>query len=407
MHRLFPTILTLALAAALPAVEPPGASPAFASEDSEEGSRQQEAYERGTDALDDGVWEKAVGAFTTAASLPGDRTDGALYWKAYAQNKLGRRTEALATLEDLKRRFPSSRWAKDARSLEAEVRQASGHLGNPDAESDEDLKLIAINGLLGSDPERAVPLLEKFLAGKSSRKLKERALFVLAQSGSPRAREVIAGIARGQSNPDLQERAIKYLGLFGGEKSRQVLSDIYAAISDEAIKARILHSFMTSGDRARVLAAASAEKSPRLRAAAIRELGVMGSRAELWQLYQAETVKGVKQSALHALFVAGDREHLLELARAEKDPELRGEAIRRCGQMAGTGAGLVALYKNEQEPALRERIIHALFIQNNAAGLVELAKTETNRELKAAIVKKLSLMRSKEATDYLMEILNK
>jgi tetratricopeptide (TPR) repeat protein len=226
MHRaLFPRAFTIALALATAAFAAPRPASALApSGSSEEGERQQEKYERGTDALDDGKWEKAVQAFSAAAALPGDRTDGALYWKAYAENKLGRRAAAISTLEEFKRRFPNSRWAKDARSLEAEVRQAAGRTGNPEAESDEDMKLIAINGLMNSDAERAVPLLEKFLAGNSSPKLKERALFVLAQSGAPRAREVLAGIARGQSNPDLQAKAIRYLGVSGGEKNRQFLA---------------------------------------------------------------------------------------------------------------------------------------------------------------------------------------
>ena len=58
--------------------------------------------------------------------------------------------------------------------------------------------------------------------------MKERALFVLAQSGSAQARQMVAEIARGKSNPGLQEKAIKYLGLFGGDQSRQALAEIYA-----------------------------------------------------------------------------------------------------------------------------------------------------------------------------------
>ena len=407
MNRTIPILLAILLSTARPAAASAGTPGATAFEEGNEDSRQQEAYEAGTDALDDGKWEKAVDAFSRAAGLPGDRTDGALYWKAYASNKLGRRDEALAALSDLAKRFPSSRWARDARSLEAEIKQTAGRPRNPEVESDEELKLIAINGLLTRDPDQAVPLLEKFLAGNSSPKLKERALFVLAQSGSPRARDVVAGIARGQSNPDLQAKAIKYLGLFGGEKSRQVLSEIYASTNDTAIKEQILHSFMTSGDRARVLAAAREEKSPKLRAAAVHELGVMGARAELWQLYQSETSKEVKESVIHAFMVSGDKEHLLELARTEKDPELRGEAIQRCGQAGGSSTQLVAIYKAEKEASVKEQIVHAIFIQNNAAALVELARAEQNREMKAAIVQKLSHMKSKEATDYMMEILNK
>jgi HEAT repeat protein len=409
MHRTGLLFLALALTPIFPATARAGGPDTTAIEERDEDTRQQEAYEAGTDALDEGKWERAVTSFTRAAGLPGDRTDGALYWKAYALNKLGRRDDALATLADLSKRFPGSRWGKDARSLEAEVRQAGGSPSNPAAESDEDFKLMAINSLMSSDPEQAVPMLEKVLNGNSSPKLKERALFVLAQSGSPRARQVVTGIAKGQSNPYLQEKAIKYLGLFGGEQSRQALSEIYASSTDVAIKERILHSFMTSGDKARLLAAAKNEKDPKLRATAVHELGVSGGRDELWQLYQSETSTDVKMRIIHALFLSGDGEHLGQLAKSEKQPELRIEAIHRCGLLGKdrTGTALVALYKGEKDTAVKEAAIHALFLQNNGAGLVELARAETNRELKTEIVHKLSLMNSKEGTDYLMEILSK
>src|SRR2546426_9387858 len=137
---------------------------------------------------------------------------------------------------------------------------STGQPVRPENETDEDLKVIAINGLQHTDPERAVPLLEKVLQGSGSPKLKQRALFVLAQTGSPQAREAMARIARGQSNPDLQRKAVEYLGLFGEKESRQVLADIYAGSSDVDVKRSILRSFMVAGDRERLLAAARGEK---------------------------------------------------------------------------------------------------------------------------------------------------
>ena len=106
-------------------------------------------------------------------------------------------------------------------------------------------------------------MLEKFLTGNASVKLKKKALFVLSQGGSPRARQVVTEIARGQRNPQLQGEALKYLGLFGGEQSRQALAEIYASTSDVGVKKQVLHSFMLSGDKARVLAAARAREGPR------------------------------------------------------------------------------------------------------------------------------------------------
>ena len=55
----------------------------------------------------------------------------------------------------------------------------------------------------------------------------------------------------------------------------------------------------------------------------------------------------------------------------------------------------------------RSTPIKILFVQNNGAALVSLARKEGDLQLKKEIVSKLSVMRNKEATDYFVEILNK
>ena len=112
---------------------------------------ETQLYERGTQALDQRRWDRAQQLFDDVIKLKGRRIDGALYWKAYAQNKQGQRPEALATLAALRSGHPQSRWLKDAAVLEVEVRQASGQSVSPEKTGDEELKLIAINSLLHSD----------------------------------------------------------------------------------------------------------------------------------------------------------------------------------------------------------------------------------------------------------------
>jgi hypothetical protein len=373
-----------------------------------EPGRQEELYEQGTDALDEGQWDRAAALFAEASRQPGERADGALYWKAYAQSKLGRRGEALATVGEFKKRFPKSRWSNDAAALEMELQ--GGRNVAPESVEDEELKLVAINSLLHTDADRAIPMLEKFLKGNQPPKLKDRALFVLAQHGSARAREIVADIARGKTNPGLQEKAIHYLGLFGGEKSAALLSEIYSSpATSVGVKEKILHSYMISGNRQPVLDAAKSEKNPELRAAAAHQLGIMGARGELWQLYQSETSADVKESIIQGMFIAGDGEHLLELARSEKSRELRLEAIQKAGLTGNprTGEALTALYRGERDAEVKGAVIQAFFLQGNARALIDIARTEKDRALKEEAVQKLSLMRDKEATDYLMEILNR
>ena len=359
-------------------------------------------------------WTTAIGiepwpAFNEIARSNGARADAAVYWAAYAYKQEKRYAEALALLAGYSSRFPKSSWLKDARALELEIRQSGGKKIRPEAESDDDLKLMAINSLLDSDPERAIPLLEKLVKSGSSPKLKERALFVLAQSDSPRARQIVGEVARSNSDPELQEKALHYLGVHGGRASLELLAEIYASpTATIEVKERILKSFMVAGERGRILTAAKTEKDVRLRSAAVRQLGVMGAKSELWQLYQNETSGEVRKAVLHGMFVAGDSEHILELARTERQPELKREAIHKLGVMGKeqTGPALVSIYKSEKDPDLRKAVLHGLFVQGNSHALIEIARSEKDPELKREAVHRLSIMgNDKEAANYMMELL--
>src|SRR5262249_14491449 len=161
-------------------------------------------------ALDDRQYEKAVEGYNRVIEQKGSHIEGALYWKAYALSRLGKNTEAGAALDELKKNYASSRWLNDAKARELGIRQGSGQQPPPEQEGDEDLKLLAINGLIGTDPERVLPQIEKILSSaKSSPRLKERALFVCAQSRNAKARELLFRFAKGGVNPDLQLRAVE------------------------------------------------------------------------------------------------------------------------------------------------------------------------------------------------------
>ena len=231
------------------------------------------------------------------------------------------------------------------------MRQASGRPVSPDVESDEDLKLLAINGLMASDPARALPPLQKVISDpKASPRVKERALFVVAQSGDPKARDLLLQIAKGGGNPDMQLKAVEYLGVFG-RGNTQPLADIYSSTTDLAVKRAILHGFMIASDSDRLLAIAKTEKSADLRVEAIRMLGVM---------------------------------------KRER-----------------TGDALLSLYASESDRTVKQAIMDGLFIQQNAKALIDLARKETDMAVKKELVQRLSMMKTKEASDYMMELINK
>jgi hypothetical protein len=377
--------------------------------DQERADRLSELYDNGREALDEEKYDQARERFSELAKANGPQTDAALYWEAYADQRLGQRQAALAAIADLKARFPQSRWQKDASALEIEVRQGTGQPSRPEAQGDQELKMLAIQGLMNSDPERAMPLLEKVLQGPASPKEKSKAMFVLAQSGSPQGREIIGRIARGQSNPELQKRAVEYLAIFGGAEARKTMAEIYSSTTDPSLKRAILRSYMIGGDKERLFAAAKSEKDPELRAEAIRQLGLVHAEPELAQLYQTENSPELRRELLQAFFLAGDANKLLEAAKNEKSPELRRAAVRNLGLVHSdqSDKALAEIYARETDRGIREEVLNAYFIQGNAAGLVAVAKTEKDPGLKRTAVQKLSLMHSKEASDYMMELLQK
>jgi HEAT repeat protein len=368
--------------------------------------RENSLFEQGTSAMDEARWDRALSAFTRLAELKGSRADRALYWKSYAQNRLGQQAEALATISELTRSYPTSSYLKDARALEVEVRGRTGQPVRPESQADEDLKLLALNSLANSDASQAIPIIEGILNGTGTPRLKAKALFVLAQMGTPRAQEILKNVAK-SGTPELQSKAIQYLGVHGGPESRATLAEVYSSTNDVDVKRRILRAFMTAGEKNRVLSAAQTESNPELRVEAVRLLGAMGASDELWQLYQKETSGDVKRQILSALQVSGNVTRMIELAKGEKDPELRRLAVRNLGVMGSKGAGdaLVEIYSVEKDAAVRKTVVNALFVQGNATALVALARKEQDMSMKAQIVQQLANMDSKVARDYMIELL--
>ncbi len=423
-----------------------------------------QAYERGRQALDRGSWQEAIEAFELAGEDPA-LADAALYWQARAYSKSGNAQRALELVAALESRFPRSTWRDDAQVLAAEIRGGSGRGASSD---DEELKLMALNGLMQADEEAAIPILEEFLGSEKSRRLRERALFVLAQSDSEKAHAILARVAKGERDPELQRQAIRYLGVHGSDRGLALLAELYRDLSSQQARAAVLESFMIAGDEKRLLDLAKNETNPELRGRAIRLLGTMDATAELWELYQRETSEEVKENMLQAFMVAGDDEHLLAVARDRSgSEELRRSAIQLLGAEGAEEAlwqlfqeessletkkqilhalfvagdhekiaevatdksqpaemrkaaihnlgvsgeeaipALVGLYRSETDRDLKEHVLEALFINDAVKELIDIARAESDPGLRKRAVEKISLIGSKEAKEFLMEILRK
>ena len=380
------------------------AVPAFSFQSKADASDSAD-YRAGLRELDARQWEQAVQSFTAAANAR-QNADAALYWKAYAQSRGGHAEAALLTIAQLKQKYAQSRWLSDARALELELRARAGAPMKPSAEPNDELKLMAINSLMQSDPDQAFPVLEKVITSGNSDKVKEQALFVLAQSGSPEGEKMLANIANGRSNPDLQIKAIQLMGMFD-ENARKTLGDLYRTSTNLQVKRAVLQSAMQSGSRDLLLNAAKTETNPELRHDAIRQLAMTGGADQLWQLYGTLNSVDDKKAILQSMFMSGDSGRVVEIARRDSNPELRAAAVQSLGMMgnSGTGDALVSIFENDKDEHVRQAALNALMMQQNGKALVDLARREKDPKVKAESVSKMAMVHSPEVTNYMLEIL--
>jgi tetratricopeptide (TPR) repeat protein len=367
-------------------------------------AREDDMYNSATDALNEGAYGDAAREFDQLARLRGRRADAALYWKAYSLKQSGDKAQALATIAELEKDYPQSSWKRDAGVLKVELQ---GTAVNPSSAATEEEKLMALNAILQSDPDRALPYIDKMLHGPGSPKIKDRALFLLGQSGSEKASQVLQSVAKDNKDPNLQMRAIRYLGMTG--RGGGALKDIYTGATDPSVKKAVFQGWLMSGDKQDVLAVARQEKSPELRKEAIRYLGMMGGRNELREMYKSSPDPDTREAVIQGMLMNGDSQGLAEIANTEKDPKVLDKAIKTISMVGGqdSSTALMNIYNSHSDLETKKSVINALFIHNAAKEMVAMARKETNPELKKALTQKLSMMHSPEVTDYMMEILNK
>jgi FecR protein len=136
-------------------------------------------YDDGMRAINDSRWVNAEAIFTMVADQHSDHSDGALYWKSYAQKKQGHEKLAIQTCAALANQYPASSWNHDCSALAIEIGAEDGKPVEPNALKDDDLRLLALNVLMQKDESQALAQIQEILNGDYSEKLKKEALFIL------------------------------------------------------------------------------------------------------------------------------------------------------------------------------------------------------------------------------------
>ena len=199
------------------------------------------------------------------------------------------------------------------------------------ADESEQLKIAALEALMSSPSDRALPIVAKVLAGDHSDEVKTRALFVLSQIDLPEAQTVLLDTAKNGSG-ELRLEAIRMVGIGGNREALAGLAEIYATGNSE-VKESVLHAYMIADDSSSVYEIATNATSDEEFERAVGMLGVMGANEELRKLRDRN---GDSASLIHAYAIADDAETLRVLAIDTSNPERQIQAIQGLG-IVGVG----------------------------------------------------------------------
>lgn len=385
------------------------------------------AFREGRDLIGEENWQGAAEKFRGFLnSYPKDpNIDAALYWLAFALKKQEKFAEADSQLRRVLKDFPRSKWADDARAMQVEIAPNLGNrkqIDNGLSEADEEIKIVALQSLFQSNPERGLAYVSNmFKSGSNaSQRMKEAGIEMIRRYGGDQTVPLLIEIIRNQSDRELRQTAIHTLGRTGDERAFEILLEmVKTSTDDEVSKAAIFAISRFESPRARTVLVEMARsgKSREVRKDAIFWLSREGDDAtldELMRIYQGEQDVEVKKQIVFALRRMGSPRavaKLYEIASGNGDVEVRKDAIHWIGQRGDEQAVqyLIRTYDSETNEEVKNQIIFGLSRTGQKSALkklMEIARNDKSVELRKQAVFWLGRSDDPEAAKFLEDILN-
>ena len=259
------------------------------------------------------------------------------------------------------------------------------------ADDADSLRMTALEALISAPPERALPIVDRVLAGNHSAELKERALFILSQMETPESQSRLLAFAN-DSQGELQAEAIRMIGIGGDKDALAALGDIYGSGGGE-VREAVLEAYLIAGDKDAVFNIAINTENEEEFSDAVNMLGAMGANEQLRELRGRA---GLSESLIEAYAISGDSESLRELAMDDSNPEMQKRAIEALGIVGGDEVEqiLVALYDSSDNSDIRESALEGMLIAGHDAGVLELYGKADNAAEKRRLLEFLVMMDS-------------
>jgi len=270
---------------------------------------------------------------------------------------------------------------------------------NSPAQDKEELQMMALEALMASPSERALPALIKLLDGNGSDELKESALFVLGQIDHPDASARLLAYAHDGSG-EIQLEAIRMIGMNGDEAALAGLPALYQA-GDEDVREAVLEAYLISGNTEGVFNLAMNATDEDDYEDAVEILGAMDAHEELSRLREE---KGISDALITAYIISGNDVELRKLAMDSSNIELQVEAIEALGIVGrpGVDTTLADIYTSSDNEDIKEAALTGLMIGDYDETMLGLYRSSDSNSEKRDILEMLVILDS----DAAMEVIN-
>jgi hypothetical protein len=262
--------------------------------------------------------------------------------KAFAQARLVRTEDAIATLTALRR---TRRPCVAGEVLEADVRKMAGQ-NRSTAARRQRRQILAINGIASTDQRDPPP--PSVLTASNT--LTAEARDLRARPDKTRAHQILLRYAKGAGNPELQAEAVRYLASRRDSPTRSSeLKEIYESTQDVNIRRAVIDAYRSSGDKAALVGIIRGRGEPvELRRSAISGLQNLAAPSELWALYQQETDTELRNQMVGVFASMGAIEQLTQIVKTE-GTECPAERRARGQQNNGRRASCVGSLRRQSE----------------------------------------------------------
>jgi len=407
----------------------------YVAEAQRQASPQDTIYRAARRALNEAQYRRAIQLFEQSMTEEPQYAAEALYYQALALYRIGGRSNydrALHKLQEQMTQYPSAASRGDAEELAVRIEGELARRGDAraaervaqEADREAEIKAMALQALMQMDEERALPHIRKVLQNRTpeTAELRSQVLFLLGQYDSGENVEVMLDVVRNDPDPEVRGHAAFWLTQADDPRAIDAtISILDDPEIDDDIKGQAVFALgQTDDPRAGTILRDYATRSdldPEVRGMAIHGLASHPSpenSAILKQLFGEIDEPEVRDQILFVLTQmpdAVDGDWLVAIFRDEtEDDEVREMALFLAGQSGNVDVRVLGQMYDAagDSDEMKQQILFTMTQLDSEAAfdkLVEIARTETDPELRQNAIFWLGQSGDPRAAAVLLEIL--